>query len=86
VFDPFAQVDASLNRAEGGLGLGLAIVRSVLHLHGGTVEAKSAGLGHGTTFVVRLPRLKTGITVNPPPPQEPPGSPKANSSSCSAKS
>jgi two-component system, sensor histidine kinase len=65
VFDPFAQVDTALNRAEGGLGLGLAIVRAVVGLHGGTVEALSEGLGRGSSFVVRLPRLDAGATPTP---------------------
>ncbi|HEX6273592.1 MAG TPA: hybrid sensor histidine kinase/response regulator, partial [Polyangiaceae bacterium] len=56
VFDPFAQVDASLDRAQGGLGLGLALVRSVVTMHGGEVEAASDGLGSGSTFTVRLAR------------------------------
>jgi CheY-like chemotaxis protein len=55
-FEPFAQVDASLDRAQGGLGLGLALVRSIIQLHGGHVEAQSDGLEKGSTFVVRLRR------------------------------
>jgi signal transduction histidine kinase len=55
IFERFRQADSSTTRAEGGLGLGLAIVRHVIELHGGTVEARSAGLGEGATFVVRLP-------------------------------
>lgn len=57
IFDSFAQVDRSLDRSEGGIGLGLALVRSVVQLHRGTVEAVSAGVGHGTSFIVRLPRI-----------------------------
>jgi signal transduction histidine kinase/CheY-like chemotaxis protein len=57
VFDAFTQADHSLERSEGGIGLGLALVRSVLQLHGGSVEAVSSGLGQGSTFVVRLPAL-----------------------------
>ncbi|MDQ3069461.1 MAG: ATP-binding protein [Acidobacteriota bacterium] len=56
VFDLFRQADASATREYGGLGLGLAIVRKVVELHGGTVAASSAGPGTGTTIVVRLPR------------------------------
>lgn len=59
VFDAFAQVDHSLERSEGGIGLGLALVRSVVHLHEGTVEAASGGLGQGSSFIVRLPALST---------------------------
>ncbi len=55
VFDRFRQADASTTRKYGGLGLGLAIVRHLVELHGGTVEARSDGEGTGATFVVRLP-------------------------------
>ncbi len=55
VFDLFVQSDHSLDRAEGGLGLGLTLVRQLTELHGGSVEAHSAGLGLGSEFIVRLP-------------------------------
>ena len=55
VFEPFRQADSTTTRAHGGLGLGLAIVRDLVLLHGGTVKADSAGEGQGATFVVRLP-------------------------------
>jgi PAS domain S-box-containing protein len=55
VFDRFRQAEASSTRTYGGLGLGLAIVRHLVELHGGTVHAESAGLGQGTTFTVMLP-------------------------------
>ncbi|WNG49328.1 GAF domain-containing protein [Archangium minus] len=55
VFDMFVQEGRSLDRSQGGLGLGLAIVRSLVELHGGTVSAWSEGLGRGSEFVVRLP-------------------------------
>ena len=55
VFDRFRQGDASTTRQQGGLGLGLAIVKHLTELHGGTVRAKSAGLGQGASFTVLLP-------------------------------
>ncbi len=55
IFELFDQVDRSLSRSGGGLGIGLTLVRRVLQLHHGTVEARSAGLGHGTEFIVRMP-------------------------------
>jgi signal transduction histidine kinase len=57
VFDLFMQVDASSRHAAAGLGIGLALVRSLVALHGGSVSAMSAGLGKGSEFVVRLPAL-----------------------------
>ena len=57
VFDLFAQADTSLDRAEGGLGIGLTLVDRLVRMHGGRVEARSAGLGQGSTFTVYLPRL-----------------------------
>ncbi|HEY4308908.1 MAG TPA: response regulator [Pirellulales bacterium] len=59
VFRLFTQVDRSLNNAQGGLGVGLALVRRLVELHGGTVNAESAGLGRGSTFKVRLPVSRT---------------------------
>ena len=55
VFDKFRQADASFTRTYGGLGLGLAIARHLIELHGGTIEAQSEGEGKGATFIVRLP-------------------------------
>jgi PAS domain S-box-containing protein len=55
MFDLFAQADRSLDRSEGGLGIGLTLVRSLAELHGGTVTATSDGPGRGSEFVVRLP-------------------------------
>ncbi|HEY0384363.1 MAG TPA: ATP-binding protein, partial [Pyrinomonadaceae bacterium] len=57
VFDRFRQADASTTRQHGGLGLGLAIVRHLVELHGGTVEASSRGAGLGASFKVKLPVL-----------------------------
>jgi PAS domain S-box-containing protein len=55
VFDRFRQADSSTTRTHGGLGLGLAIVRHIVELHGGSVKAASAGEGRGATFTIRLP-------------------------------
>ena len=55
VFDLFTQIDGTLARARGGLGIGLALVRDILRLHGGDVEAHSDGEGLGSRFIVRLP-------------------------------
>lgn len=55
VFDLFSQVEGSLDRAKGGLGIGLTLVRRLVELHGGQVDARSAGLDQGSTFQVRLP-------------------------------
>ena len=58
VFDRFRQADSSSTRKQGGLGLGLAIVRHLVELHGGTIHAESEGAGKGARFVVRLPRAR----------------------------
>ena len=57
IFEMFVQGERSLDRSQGGLGIGLTLVRSLVEMHGGTVEAHSEGLGHGAEFVVRLPLL-----------------------------
>ena len=57
VFEMFSQMQGSLDRAEGGLGIGLALVRGLVELHGGHVGAQSGGLGQGSRFTVRLPLL-----------------------------
>ena len=55
LFRMFSQVSTALERSNGGLGIGLSLVRGLVEMHGGTVTAHSAGLGHGSEFVVRLP-------------------------------
>jgi signal transduction histidine kinase/ActR/RegA family two-component response regulator len=55
IFDMFSQVDSVSRRSEGGLGIGLALVKGITELHGGSVEARSQGLGSGSEFIVQLP-------------------------------
>ena len=62
IFDLFVQERQAMDRAQGGLGLGLAIVRSLVELHGGRVEAHSEGIGHGAEFTLRLPRTSAITT------------------------
>jgi PAS domain S-box-containing protein len=59
LFDRFRQADSSASRRHGGLGLGLALVRQILELHGGSVSAESAGSGRGSTFFIRIPLAGT---------------------------
>jgi signal transduction histidine kinase/ActR/RegA family two-component response regulator len=61
LFQMFAQIDSPIDRAEGGLGIGLALVKGLVALHGGTVEAVSAGADQGSTFTIRLPVPHTGV-------------------------
>lgn len=56
LFEMFSQVDSAIDRAEGGLGIGLALVKGLIALHGGSVDATSEGPGKGSTFTIRLPR------------------------------
>ncbi|WP_165247315.1 PAS domain S-box protein [Paludisphaera soli] len=72
VFDVFTQVDRTLDRSEGGLGLGLSLVRSLVEMHGGAVEARSDGLGRGSEFVVRLPLCHAEPLHRPDPAPEAP--------------
>ena len=57
VFEPFTQAESSLHRGQGGLGLGLALAKGLIEMHGGRVEARSRGLGKGTEFIISLPVL-----------------------------
>jgi PAS domain S-box-containing protein len=58
IFEMFTQVDRTLERAQGGLGIGLSLARRLVAMHGGTITAASAGVNQGSTFTVRLPLLK----------------------------
>jgi PAS domain S-box-containing protein len=62
VFDLFSQASSALDRSQGGLGIGLTLVRMLVEMHGGSVEARSAGLGEGSEFLVRLPVLTSQPT------------------------
>ena len=68
IFELFAQAENAIGRAQGGMGIGLALVRNLLQLHGGTITAESDGLGNGSEFVVRLPIFR-GEPVRPEPPR-----------------
>ena len=67
MFELFAQGDRSLARSEGGLGIGLTLVRSLAELHGGSVTATSEGLGKGSEFIVRLPAATAPVQETPRP-------------------
>jgi CheY-like chemotaxis protein/two-component sensor histidine kinase len=76
IFELFAQGDRSLARSEGGLGIGLTVVRKLVELHGGSVTARSDGLGKGSEFTARLPAAKRPVTSGSPAagaPSEPSG-------------
>lgn len=68
VFDRFRQADASATRAHGGLGLGLAIARQLVELHGGVIGVRSEGEARGCTFTVELPRVDLEAALHPVPP------------------
>ena len=72
VWDHFRQIDGNITRDQGGLGLGLAIVRQLAELHGGTVSAESEGLGRGAVFAVHLPRAAVDRRSESRPPSDPP--------------
>src|SRR4029450_3465729 len=67
LFEMFAQVDTSLERSRDGLGIGLTLVKTLVEMHGGTVEAHSDGLGEGSEFAIRLP-----VLLDVPKPLSPP--------------
>lgn len=64
IFDPFIQCQRTIEQGRGGLGVGLTIVRRTVEMHGGTIEARSDGPGHGSEFIIRLP-----LSEGPPEPK-----------------
>ena len=64
IFQLFVQSDETIDRSNGGMGVGLTLVKSVIEMHGGQVEAHSAGLGQGSCFKVRLPLVDHSVTIN----------------------
>jgi CheY-like chemotaxis protein len=78
LFEIFSQVEPALERSAGGLGIGLSLVRGLVELHGGRVEARSEGLGRGSEFVVRLPVVEVA-------PAQPPGESAGDSPAGSAR-
>jgi signal transduction histidine kinase len=75
IFDLFMQVDVTLDRAEGGMGIGLTLVRKLVELHDGNVEARSDGRGNGSEFVVRIPAI---VPATRPAPRERASQPAAS--------
>jgi two-component system CheB/CheR fusion protein len=72
LFAPFTQAERTLDRSKGGLGLGLALVKGLIELHGGEVAVHSEGLGQGTEFLVRLPIIPAPHVLRPEPAAAPP--------------
>lgn len=74
IFDPFAQAERTLARGRSGLGIGLSLVKAIVELHGGSVEARSDGLSRGCEIVVRLPTVGANgaVSSGPPSPENPP--------------
>jgi CheY-like chemotaxis protein len=75
VFQMFTQVDRSLEKARGGLGIGLNLVKRLVELHGGTVEARSGGRGQGSEFIVRLPLAEPAASAREGAEADPAGGP-----------
>jgi CheY-like chemotaxis protein len=71
IFEMFTQVDSSLEQSQGGLGIGLTLVKRIVEMHGGTVTAQSAGTDRGSTFEVRLPALREAATIAAPATDQP---------------
>jgi signal transduction histidine kinase len=63
LFEMFAQADKTLDRSQGGLGIGLPVVKKLVGMHGGEITARSEGLGHGSTFVISLPRALPSLAA-----------------------
>ena len=80
VFDMFAQIESKTDRSQGGLGIGLTLVRRLVEMHGGKIEAHSAGLGKGSEFLVRLPALAEPASEAARNPAEHSSAPSANGS------
>lgn len=68
IFELFTQADTSLERSQSGLGIGLTLVKSLVEMHGGTVKARSRGIGKGSEFIVRLPAITAPLIPEPPEP------------------
>jgi PAS domain S-box-containing protein len=66
IFEMFTQVDSSLEQSQGGLGIGLTLVKRIVEMHSGTVTARSAGVDRGSTFEIRLPALRDADTIASP--------------------
>ncbi|HEV7137119.1 MAG TPA: PAS domain S-box protein [Steroidobacteraceae bacterium] len=79
IFEPFAQLDTSYRHGDGGLGIGLMLAKKLVGLHGGSIEARSAGRGQGTEFLIRLP------IITPAPAKHTSASPRAAESSASCR-
>jgi signal transduction histidine kinase/ActR/RegA family two-component response regulator len=71
IFSPFSQLDRSLEKTRGGLGIGLALAQRLVALHGGTIKASSAGAGKGSTFTIRLPVVSAEAILEPEAPTVP---------------
>ena len=76
IFHLFVQANETLDRSEGGMGVGLTLVRTIVEMHDGKVQAFSEGPGSGSEFVVRLPYSSQSLDTTPPPPAAPSGSAK----------
>jgi len=80
VFDMFAQIEGETDRSQGGLGIGLTLARRLVEMHGGKIEVRSAGLGKGSEFLVRLPALIEPLAESAQNPVEDFSAPTANGS------